>query len=387
MRHWITIDDLRTAARRRIPRFVFDFLEGGAGEGAGVTRSRKRLDTIELVPRYLTGQSRTSIDTSVEILGRRYAQPFGIAPTGMNGLIWPQADQMLAAAAREADIPMVNSTTASASIEDVAAIAGSNAWFQLYAFTEDAVNEDIVRRAEGTGVDVFVMTVDTSSVPNRNRDARNNFGSSYKVDANKLLQMALRPSWLLASGRHGPPVLRNFAPYAEPGSKGTPMLRAAGRLIKAHANWEDLRKLRDRWHGKLVVKGLMAEEDAAHAVEIGCDAVWVSNHGGRQLESAPAPIDRLAPIVRAIGRRAATFVDGGFMTGEDVIKANALGADMVFLGRGPLYGLAAGGRAGLTRALDIYRADVARTLLQLGHGSIASLREAGSTACRAGEAV
>lgn len=373
MDRWVSIEDLAGAARRRIPRFVFDFLEGGAGDDAGVIRNRERLRAITLIPSYLTGLSRSAVDSSVEILGRRYAQPFGIAPTGMNGLVWPGADHMLAEAARTMDIPVVNSTTASASIEEIAAAAGPNAWFQLYAFTDDAVNQDIVRRAEAAGVDVFVMTVDASSAPNRHRDARNRFGSAYKVDLAKTLQMMLRPAWLMASARHGPPVLRNFAPYAEAGARGTPMLRAAGRLIKSHASWDDLVALRDRWKGRLVVKGLMSPADAVRAAEIGCDAVWVSNHGGRQLESAPSTIDCLSPIVEALKGRAATFVDSGFYSGEDVVKGLALGADMVFLGRGPLYGLAAGGARGVRRALDIYQADVARTLLQLGVPSPAAL--------------
>jgi isopentenyl diphosphate isomerase/L-lactate dehydrogenase-like FMN-dependent dehydrogenase len=372
MTQWASIDDLAQDARRRLPRFVFDFLEGGAGEGAGAERNHRRLHDLELMPRYLTGLERGDIDPAVKLFGRRYAQPFGIAPTGGNGMIMPGGDLVVADAARQMDIPVVNSTMGSASLEEVAAVAGPNTWFQLYAMTDEAVNNDLVRRAEAAGVDVFVMTVDIPSAPNRNRDTRNNFGSAFKFDIPKVVQMIRRPRWLLASARNGPPTPRNFAPYGGDTKARGP--QRVGRLIKTHANWEDVRRLRDRWKGRLVLKGLMSAEDAVHAAEIGCDGVWVSNHGGRQLESAPAPIDCLAPVVAALRGRAATLIDGGFYTGEDVVKALALGADMVFLGRGPLYGLGAGGRAGVDRAMDIYKADVARTLLQIGCPSVAELR-------------
>ncbi|KRB83013.1 hypothetical protein ASE00_13575 [Sphingomonas sp. Root710] len=373
MTRWATIFDLARTARGRVPRFVFDFLEGGAGDDDGVDRNFQRLHEIELVPSYLTGVHRDTVDPSTTVFGKHHAFPFGIAPTGGNALIWPGGDRLIARAAADLNVPVVNSTMGTATIEEVSAIAGQSSWFQLYAFNDEQVNADILARTEAAGVDVFVMTVDTTSVPNRNRDTRNGFGSSFTFNLAKIIQMGLRPSWLMATMRQGPPSPRNLLRYGQ--ADGRLRKRApVGKLIKTHADWEDLAKLRDRWRGRLVVKGLMTAQDAVRAASIGCDGVWISNHGGRVFESAPATIDCLPDVVEALDGRAATFIDGGFYTGEDIVKAVAMGADMVFLGRGPLYGLAAGGKAGVDRAMEIYRTDVARTMLQLGCRTIEDLR-------------
>jgi isopentenyl diphosphate isomerase/L-lactate dehydrogenase-like FMN-dependent dehydrogenase len=363
------IGDLAQAARRRIPRFAFDFLDGGAGNEAGVRRNRERLDAILLKPRCAVG---VDPDTSVCLFGRNYALPFGVAPVGMGNLMWPGGDLALARLAATHGIPLVVSTAATTSLEEMAAAAGSNAWFQLYVARDPAINRDLLERAWRAGIRVLVVTTDVPIPGDRRRDRRNRFVLPFRPTLSFIAQVIAHPEWALATLRAGPPGFPNYAPY-RPRGVSRPMAEFMSEQIKGDFRWSDLAPLRQQWPGSLVVKGLLAPEDAALALEHGADAVWVSNHGGRQLDSAPAAVDALARVRVALGPHAVVLMDGGIRSGEDVAKAHILGANMVFSGRSFYYGTAAGGAAGAARAMTLLAEDLRRVMVQLGASGIAEL--------------
>ncbi|MES2258390.1 MAG: alpha-hydroxy acid oxidase [Pseudomonadota bacterium] len=368
-----SVADIARLARKRIPAFAFDFLDSGAGEDGCVRRNAQAFEETLLRPRYLRGVSAASAQTATELFGRTYSQPFGLAPTGMNHLIRPGSDLMLARLAAAANIPLVNSAQASRSIEDVAAAAPDLTWFQLYPRVDDAVNADMLGRAWDAGVRVLVVTVDLPGAPNRNRDFRNGFGGvPFKFGRNLVFDALAHPGWLLGWLRHGGFSFANLAPYIGAGTGNAALMKMA-RSTKFDFCWEDLRRLRELWQGQLVVKGILDADDAALAVTYGVDAVWVSNHGGRQLESAPAALHCLPSVVEAVRGRARVLFDSGIRSGEDVAKALALGADFVFLGRSLLYGAAAAGQAGAARVLELYRKDLVRTMTQIGCRSVQDL--------------
>jgi isopentenyl diphosphate isomerase/L-lactate dehydrogenase-like FMN-dependent dehydrogenase len=367
------LDDVVALARRRIPKFAFDYLDSGAGDDAGVRRNAEAFGRVQLTPRYLRGLNQRKVSITTELFGQTYALPFGMAPTGMNQVLWPGADLMIGQLAKQANFPVVNSTLATCSLEKLAAAAPGNTWFQLYPRSEDATHADLLARAWAAGIRVLVVTADLPSAPNRNRDARNKFGvGTFRFTPQVVLNTLRYPSWLLAWARHRDCSFENLIPYIGAGVSNEVMMRM-GSQTKQDFGWDDLARLRSLWKGRLVVKGILHPDDARQCVEHGADGVWVSNHGGRQLESAPAALDCLSAIADAVGGKTKVLFDSGVRSGEDVVKAVTLGADFVFLGRALLYGAAAGGRAGAQRVLDLYTRDVARTLAQIGCPSVQAL--------------
>ncbi|CAA7612215.1 alpha-hydroxy acid oxidase [Magnetospirillum sp. SS-4] len=356
------VADLAERARRRLPAFAFGFLDGGSGEEGGLRRNRERLEAVRLMPRFCRA---VDPDSSAVLFGRTYAQPFGIAPVGMGNLLWPDADFALAAQARIRDLPMVVSTVASTTIEAIAEAAPGNVWFQLYYSRRPDINRDLLRRAWDSGIRVLAVTVDVPRAGDRRRDVRNRFVLPFRPGLRFLAGVAARPAWALATLRAGSPGFPNLAPYTGD-ITGQTLTEFVSSQIKGDLSWNDLRGLRQDWPGKLLVKGVLAVDDAAAALDIGADGVWVSNHGGRQLDSAPAAIESLAAIRAALGDAATVVMDGGIRSGEDIARARVMGADFVFAGRAFYYGAAAGGAAGAERAADLLAADFSRTLVQLG---------------------
>lgn len=373
------VDDLARLARRRIPRFAFDFLDGGAGAEIGLRRNRAALDAIALLPRYCTP---APVRTETRLLGRDYPLPFGLAPVGLGNLVWPEADLTLAALAAEAGIPVVASSAATTSIEQMAA-AAPGAWFQLYVARDPDISRDMLRRARAAGVEVLVVTVDIPVPGKRNRDIRNRLSLPFRPGLGTLFDVLSRPAWSMATLRRGSPTFANYAPYATGNTRSQSLARFMAEQIKGDLTWDDVRALRDLWPGKMVVKGLLAPEDARAAVELGADGVWVSNHGGRQLDSAPAPCDVLPAIRAAVGPSYPLIMDGGVRSGEDIVKARLRGADFVMTGRCFYYGVAAGGRAGGSRVIALLADELRRALGQIGCPSFAELD--GRWEWRAGE--
>lgn len=357
----ISIDDFRDRARRRVPRLFFDYCDGGAGTETALANNTARLQAIRMMPRGPRNIEKRS--SAVTLFGRSYSMPLGIAPIGLANLFWPGCDVALARAANAAGIPHVLSTAASSLIEDVAPAAGENGWFQLYTSKDDAITEDLMSRAERAGYKVLVVTVDVASPGKRRRDLRNGFRLPMPMGPKFVAQIARCPAWAL--GAFGKPIPRivNLERYAPKG--GAQSLAAfMAAQISPMVDLDQIARMRDRWKGPMIVKGILNPLDAAALADIGVDGVIVSNHGGRQLDSAPATIDALPAVIEAVGDRITVMVDGGVRTGEDVAKALALGARFVFAARPFLYGVGATGSA--APAVEVLKDEFDRALAHLG---------------------
>ncbi len=367
-----TVDHLRRAAQCRLPRLAFDFMDGGAGRETALCASAESFARLRLMPRALAGN--VTRDLSTTLLGRRYALPIGIAPIGMAGFIWPGADGAFARAAVAADIPYCLSTAGTASIERIAALAPDHGWFQLYVGRDEAITRDLVTRARAAACPVLVVTVDVPAPGKRVRDLLNGFALPFKLTPRILFDMACHPAWTMAMARQGAPRFANLERYAGPDSGVGSLAQLMAAQSSARLDWAELARIRDQWGGKLVVKGIIDPTDAKRAADEGYDGVIVSNHGGRQLDAAPATIDALPRVRATVGDRIAVMVDGGIRTGEDIAKAIVSGADFVWLGRAFLYAIAAlGPEAGPRKVIDLLRDEFDRALAMLGCHSVADI--------------
>jgi L-lactate dehydrogenase (cytochrome)/(S)-mandelate dehydrogenase len=371
----INLEDLRQQARRKLPRIAFDFIDGGADDEVCLQRNRAAFQRYTLVPRYLRDVSQRS--QSVELFGHRYASPIGISPTGLAGLFRPDADLMLAAAAREANVPFLLSSAANAALEDVSAIAPDNVWFQMYCTTNESINADLVQRAIRAKVRVLVVSVDVPVNANRERNKRNGFSRPLKMTPGVVLEAMGHPGWVLRYLRAGGiPMMRNWLPYAPEGAKASQVADMYGTLTPAPmVSWQHLRRIREAWRGPLVIKGLLHPEDARQAVHLGAQGLVVSNHGGRQLDAAPSPLEMLPAVRDAVGCNAELILDSGVRRGSDLVIARCLGARSAIFGRPTLFGVAAAGQAGAARALAIVRAEIDMVLAQIGCRSFEELNE------------
>lgn len=355
------IFDLRRQARRRLPRFVWDYLDSGTGTEATTRRNRAKLDEVLLSPSILHGE--IAPDVGAELFGRRMGLPVGIAPVGMSGLIWPDAERHLARAAAALGIPYTLSTVASQTPEDVQPALGRHAWFQMYPPRDPGIRADMLRRARAAGFRVLVLTVDVPAGSRRERLLRSGLTQPPRLTPRLLAQIATRPAWAAGMARQGLPRMRLIDDYAGK-TKGLPANRHAGYLLRSSPDRDYLRRLRDSWDGPLVVKGVLRPEDAQRLEHEGVDAIWISNHAGRQFDAAPATIEAL-PLIRA-ATGLPLILDGGIEGGLDILRALALGADFTMIGRGWHYALAALGRAGPGHLGDILRADLEANMHQLG---------------------
>ena len=341
------LSDLEEAARRRLPYYVFDYLQGATGEELSRLRNIDALRSIEIVPRY--GVDIAEANTRTTLFGRDFAAPLAISPIGMDGAIWPGASRHLAAAAREAGIAYMQSSMAATSMEAAAAVAKDSFWFQLYGFPADdhAVTFDLVRRAREAGAHVLAVTLDIPGPARRVRDMRNGLAVPLRISPAMALGTAIRPAWLAALAQAGMPRFENLAPYCRDGAGKAEIDAFVGKgRPGAGITWETVARIRDAWSGALALKGILHPADAERAMKLGADGLIVSNHGGRQFDPAPAPIDVLPAIRAAVGEKATVLVDSGFMSGTDILKALACGADGVMAGRAFMLGLAALGADG-----------------------------------------
>ena len=364
----ISVEDFRRLARRRLPKMVFDYLEGGAEDERGLDRNRTVFNQIAFVPRRLVDVSQRDITTS--LFGRTISAPLLIAPTGLNGVLWPRGDIELARAAEQANIPFVASTASTATLEEIAGEAGGELWFQLYVL-HPALADQLVARALGAGYRTLVITTDVALNGKRERDMRNGFGLPLRYTAKMLFDAAMHPRWSAGILRHGKPQLKNFVSTDAADTQAQAALMR--RQMDASFDWDALRRLRDRWPHRLLVKGLLHAEDAQRCLELGADGVILSNHGARQLDDAITPMHALPATERGLPTSGTILLDSGIRRGSDVVKALALGADAVMLGRAALYGLAACGSAGASSVIEIIKDEIDRTLAMLGCRNIAEL--------------
>jgi len=368
----INIEDLRRMAKRHLPRMCFDFIEGGLEDEHGIARNESAFARHALVPRYLVEVS--SRDPSTTLFGRNYALPFGIAPTGIAGLFRRGADLMLAEAAKQANVPFIMSGTSTASIEALGKVAPEHGWYQLYGARDRKVSEDMIRRANDAGLSTLVLTVDVPTGSKRERNIRNGFIRPYKLKPSIVLEALRHPAWIADYLKHGGmPYFDNWVPYAKQGANAHEVADYLATQTPSIQTWKDLENYRRLWPRKLVVKGVMHIDDARRAAEMGVDGIMVSNHGGRQLDRAPSPLEVLLPITQAVGSKVAVMFDSGVRRGSDIVIARCLGARFVFVGRATLYGCAAGGPKGAKRAIDILRDEIDRVMTQIGCASFDQL--------------
>ncbi|MEJ6477481.1 MAG: alpha-hydroxy acid oxidase [Octadecabacter sp.] len=365
------ISDLKGAARRRIPHFVWEYLDSATGREAVPQRNRAALDAVQLRPSILHGE--LTPDTSTTFLGRDYPLPFGVAPVGMSGLIWPDGERLLARATTDAGLPYTLSTVATAIPEDVGPLTAGHGWFQIYPPRDPDIRADMLKRARDSGFDTLVLTVDVPAPSRRERQTRGGLVQPPRLTPRLLAQVARCPAWAVGIARKGMPRMALIDGYAGDLAKsGTlPSNAHVGYLLRTSPDWEYLQALRDAWGGKMIVKGVLNADDAALLEGAGVDALWVSNHTGRQFDGAPATIDALPAI------RAATdlplIVDSGIDCGLDVLRALALGADFVMLGRAWHYALGALGAIGPAHLVDVLRADMIANMHQIGAARLADL--------------
>jgi L-lactate dehydrogenase (cytochrome) len=361
-----TVGDLRDLARRTVPRAVFDYTDGAAGAEISLRRARDAFARVEFRPSVLRDVS--VVDTGTTVLGAPATVPIVLAPTGFTRLMHTEGEPAVARVAERSGLPYGLSTMGTTSLEDLAAAApGARRWFQLYLWRDRAASADLVERARVAGYEALVLTVDTPVAGPRLRDVRNGFTIPPALSLRTMANAAVHPRWwidLLTT----PPL-----EFASLHSWGGTVAELADRVFEPAATPADLRDLRAVWPGKLVVKGVQTAEDARAVVDEGADAVVLSNHGGRQLDRAPTPLEELPDVVRAVDGRAEVYLDGGVLDGADVVAAVACGATAVLVGRAYLYGLMAGGERGVQRAVDLLSAEVARTLALLGVPSVAEL--------------
>ncbi len=365
-------NDFRRRAQKRLPRFVFDYVDGGAEDERCLDRNQAALEAITLVPRVL--RDTRVVQTSTDVFGKTWSLPLGIAPIGFAGLVRPQGDVLMARAAAAHGVPFVLSTASNSRLEAVREAAPHGVlWMQLYVMSDRAIAQQILRRARAANFDALVLTVDVPVSGMRERDARNGFKLPFRPRLSTALDLISHPLWSLAAARSGAPAFANLV--EDPDAPASPQVQAAllARSMDRSLTWDSLAWLRRHWEGPLLVKGVLSAADAREAVGHGVDGLIVSNHGGRQLDVAPATIAALPRIVDAVGGRLPVFVDGGFRRGSDVAKAAALGARGVFMGRAPIWGLAAGGQAGVEDVLALAKSEFERTLILLGATRVADL--------------
>jgi L-lactate dehydrogenase (cytochrome) len=366
-----SIADLRRMAQRRLPRFVFDFIDGGAGDEGTLAANRADFQRWTLMPRVLVDVSGRSLKTTV--LGEEIAMPLILSPTGLSGMTTRRAEVEAAKAARAAGIPYTLSTNASCSIEDVAKEAGGQLWFQLYVMRDRGLTRALLERARDAGYRVLCLTVDLAVQGRRERDIRNGFGIPFRLTPGNMLDVLRRPSWI-ADVLMGPRLtLANLAHTAAPTASVTELAKLVNSQQDDAVTWRDLEWMREIWPGPIALKGVVLPEDARRAVELGCAGVIVSNHGGRQLDAGISAIAALPAVVEAVEGRAEVLLDGGVRRGADILKAVALGARACMIGRPFLYGLAALGPGGAAAAIELFRAELDNAMALIGRSAIAEI--------------
>ena len=370
----LNIHDLRRMARQRLPKWLFEFVDRGTEDEVALRNNRAAFERIKLKTRVLVDVSKRSQET--ELFGRKHGMPLGIAPTGPAGMLWYKGELELARAAKAANIPFTLATGSQTSMEEVAKVVGGTLWFQLYMWSDVRMSHILVERAKHAGFEALIVTVDGPVGTNREYNVRNGYTVPFHYTSKNTAAVLARPGWLFSvimrywmSG--GMPTRANYPEgMAE---KFTHVSTAERKTKNDSLSWDDLGVLRDMWPGKLLVKGILTAEDAERAIARGADGIIVSNHGGRNFDSSMAPIEALAPIVDAVGKRTTVIIDSGFRRGSDVVKALAIGAKLVMIGRATLWGTTVAGEAGAARAIRFYREEISRTLAYTGCRTLADL--------------
>ncbi len=366
-----SVDDLRDKARRRIPRFAFEYLDGGCNENINLHRNTADLREVQLLPHYLRDFNGASMKT--ELFGVEYAAPVGISPIGLQGLIWPNATEILAKAAVKHNIPFCLSTVATSDIETVGKITDGKAWFQLYHPTDNELTDDLLKRAHNAGVPVLVILCDVPTFGFRPNDIRNGLAMPPKMSVRNFLQIFGKPNWALRTLLNGQPEFANLKPYMPPGLDIQQLGKFMDQTFSGRLNAAKIERIRERWKGKIVLKGVANEADAAEAIRLGLDGIIVSNHGGRQLDAGEASIHPLTRIAKKYGDQIVVMQDSGLRTGPDIARSIASGARFTWMGRSFMYGTAALGDQGGNHTIEMLKRQLQQVMEQLCCERVADL--------------
>jgi L-lactate dehydrogenase (cytochrome) len=358
-----TVADLRQRAMQKVPPFAFEYLDGGCNENVNVEKNTRELEQVELKPYYLTANSESQLET--ELFGQRYSAPFGVSPIGLQGLVWPKAAEILAKAAANNNIPFILSTVSTASIETISEITAGKLWFQLYHPMDEGLLDDILRRCEAAAVEVLVLLCDVPTFGYRAADIRNGLAMPPKMTLANIGQIGSRPEWALKTLLNGSPSFETLKPYMKSNMDMRQLATFMDNTFDGRLDTQKIAAIRDKWKGKLVLKGVATESDVAQAIQLGVDGVIVSNHGGRQLDAGQSSIAALDPIVRRYADQITIMMDSGIRSGPDIARSLAYGAEFTFLGRAFMYSVAALGAKGGEHAIEMLTMQLRQVMEQL----------------------
>lgn len=358
-----SIDDLRNKAMKKIPKFAFEYLDGGCNEDVNLWKNTNDIRKVELKPSYLVPRKKISLKTS--LFGHEYDAPFGIAPVGLQGLMWPKAPEILAKSSLEHNIPFILSTVTTASLESIAKITEGRAWFQLYHPAKDEVTEDILSRAENSGYEVLVILSDVPTFGFRPRDIRNGLSMPPRMTLKNIFNILKRPEWAIKTLIHGQPNFETLKPYMPKNINLKQLGAFMDATFSGRLDEEKIKKLRERWKGKLVLKGIESLHDMEVAEKLGLDGVIISNHGGRQIDMGQSTINSLKTIAPRFKDKMTLMMDSGIRGGTDVARVLANGADFCFMGRSFMYGVSALGNEGGDHTISLIKAELTQIMEQL----------------------
>lgn len=358
-----SVFDLKKKAKKRIPQFAFDYLEGGCNDDINLLRNKSELQEVQLMPQYL--KKFNGIDMRIELFGHIYDAPFGIAPIGLQGLIWPNAAEILAKAALKHNIPYILSTVSTSSIERIAELTEGRSWFQLYHPTKNELRNDIIKRVEAAQFPVFVVLVDVPSFGFRPRDIRNGLAMPPKMSVKNILQVITKPNWCFQTLMHGIPSFATLAPYMPKGLNMSKLGQFMNSTFSGRIDEEKIKSIRDKWKGALVLKGIVNEEDVKKAIALGVDGIIVSNHGGRQIDAGESSIHSLKRLKAKYGNQIKIMIDSGVRSGPDIGRCLASGADFTFMGRPFMYGVGALGEKGGDHTIAMLKVQLQQVMEQL----------------------
>lgn len=370
-----SVKDLKKRAKARMPKFAFDYLEGGCNEEVNLSRSETDYHDVLLQPSYL--KKFGGIDMSTTLFGHRYDAPFGISPIGLQGLMWPNAPEILARAAFKHNVPYILSTVSTSSIERIAEVSEGQAWFQLYHPTENSLRDDILRRLEAVQCPVLVVLVDVPSFGLRYREIKSGLSMPPKMNISNIFQAAIRPTWGIETLRHGIPSFATLKPYMEKGLDMAQLGKFMNKTFTGRVDTDKIKAIRDQWKGPMVLKGITTEEDIKASIAVGADGIIVSNHGGRQIDAGESTIVSLRKLMDtpAYREKLTMMIDGGMRSGPDIGRALATGADFTFMGRPFMYGVGALGKKGGDHTISMFKAQLKQVMEQLSCEKIADFPE------------
>lgn len=358
-----SVEDLRERAKRRVPKFAFEYLDGGCNEDVSITRNTSEIREVQLQPRYLRNKGIS--DTKTKVLGMEFDAPFGISPVGLQGLMWPNSPEILAKAAFKHNIPFILSTVTTMDIERASELTEGNAWFQLYNPVEDALRDDIIDRAEAAGCPVLVLLCDVPTFGYRPRDIRNGLALPPKMSLTNMLQILGKPTWAYNTLKYGQPTFETLKPYTPEGLNLKQLGQFMDKTFSGRLNEERIKPIRDKWKGKLVLKGVASEQDTQDAIRMGFDGIILSNHGGRQLDAAQSTIGSLQEVASKYGDQIEIMMDSGLRSGPDIARTIASGAKFTFMGRSFMYGAGALGNKGGDHTIAMLKTQFKQVMDQL----------------------